>query len=324
LTPPPALTIILPTRNRPASLREAVEGLARQDIGPAVYEVVVVDDGSTPPVDLPAVPGALATTIVRLEGVERSAARNQGASRARGGILLFLDDDMTVRADFVRRHLEGQREWPGALVVGGIVLPDAMLTRPFGRFRRSLENAGLPQARGLVAARNFCAAGNMSIPAATFRALGGFDPLLSSSEDQDLALRHTAAGGRIAYLPEAVAVHRDSANEIRSYCRRTEWGSESMLPFCRRYPDWPDNVERARVNGPARFGGEPLSLSLKKLAKSALGQPPLPAILFTVAKAVERCWPHAGLLDRLYRLLLGTHIFRGYRRGLRRGEPGRG
>ena len=69
----------------------------------------------------------------------------------------------------------------------------------------------------------------------------GFDAVLASSEDQDLALRHTATGGRIAFVPEARVVHCDSALDIRSYCRRAEWGAEHMIPFCRRYPDWPAN-----------------------------------------------------------------------------------
>jgi GT2 family glycosyltransferase len=104
---------------------------------------------------------------------------------------------------------------------------------------------------------NFCAAANMSIPRNLFQGLGGFDCAITSSEDQDLAMRHTAKGGLIAFLPEAEAVHHDNALDIRSYCRRAEWGIENMLPFCHRYPELPDNIERAMVNGLPRWGEEP-------------------------------------------------------------------
>jgi GT2 family glycosyltransferase len=224
---------------------------------------------------------------------------------------------MAVGKDFVRLHIDAQTLWPGALAVGAVRLPDQMMATPFGRFRQTLENGEVPATRGWVTAPNFCSAQNMSIPAALFGRLGGFDRGLNSSEDQDLALRHTAGGGRIAFLPEAAAVHRDWAVDIRAYCRRTEWGSEHMIPFCRRYADWPENIERARINGPLNWRKDPLLRNLRRLAKSLLSARPMIEALFRVTEALERHWPQEAMLDRLYRLLLGAHIFRGYRRGLR-------
>src|SRR5260370_27824 len=157
-----AITVVVPTRNRPGSLRETLGGLARQAAPAASYEGVVVDDASSPPVSLPGNVGAF-TSLLRLEGVERSAARNAGAALARGELLIFLDDDMSVREDFVRRHVGAQEEWPGALVVGGIVLPAEISARPFGRFRQALERGDLPPGRGL-AATNFCPPRTISIP----------------------------------------------------------------------------------------------------------------------------------------------------------------
>jgi hypothetical protein len=61
----------------------------------------------------------------------------------------------------------------------------------------------------------------------------------------------------------------------------------------------------------------PLLLNLKKLMKLALTWPPLYLILFSVVGVVERGWPDGKLLGRLYRLVLGVHIQRGYRSGLR-------
>jgi hypothetical protein len=164
----------------------------------------------------------------------------------------------------------------------------------------------------------------MAIPRRQFESLGGFDPALSSGEDQDLALRHTAAGGRIAFVPAAHCVHHDSALDVRSYCRRVEWGSEAMIPFCLRYPDWPDNVERARVNGPIRWTGESPARSARKLLKCAVALPAVTAVLFRVAALLERRAPASRALDRVYRLLLGAHILRGYRRGLKSAGHGDG
>ncbi len=311
-------SVVIATRDRPGALAETLAGVRNQDVGAGGCEIVVVDDGSAPPLAAPQ--GAAhgpSVRLVRTPGAGRSAARNAGARAAAGRLLVFLDDDMSVGPDFVAAHLGAQRDWPGVLAVGAIRLPEQALATPFGRFRQRLEDSGVPTDRGLVAARNACAAGNMSLPRDSFLALGGFDVGLASGEDQDLALRHTAQGGAIAFLPEARAVHRDQALDIRSYCRRVEWGSEGVVAFCRRHVDWPDNRERMRTNGPLRPGRDGAGLTLRKLAKSALATPPGRAALFGVAAALERVAPHTASLERAYRLLLGIHVFRGFRKGLR-------
>lgn len=311
----PKISIIIPTHNRPDALVETLAHLRQQD--PATdYEIIVVDDGSMPPVVLSENSLHPRCTLVRLAGVERSAARNAGAAIAEGELLIFIDDDIHVGREFLRAYLRAHDEWPEALLVGSIRLPPDALLNPFGRFRQRLEQHAGPRSPGLVRARNFCTAANMAIPRDLFQKLDGFEPALVSSEDQDLALRHTSRGGPIGFVPEAQATHQDTALDIRRYCRRAEWGSEHMVLFCQRYPGWPDNIERKRVNGPVLWGIEPLWLSLRKMIKSALAPKPVLAILFCLALRLERWAPDSSLLDKLYRLLLGLHIFRGYRRGL--------
>lgn len=311
------VSVIIPTHNRAEKLVETLGCLKRQNLDGAACEVIVVDDGSTPPVTLPEHLAAdLRFKLVRLEGVERSAARNSGAAAATGELLIFIDDDMTFDADFVSYHVQAHREWPDAFAVGSVRLPDEALRKPFGAFRQRLEQNDLPGARGLTPVRNFCTAANMSVSRKRFEELSGFDPSITSAEDQDLALRHTERGGRIAFIPEALVIHHDSALDIRSYCRRTEWGALRMTAFCERYPDWPDNVERERVNGPVRLGREPLAESARKVIKTALASRPAVALFFLLARLFERTAPRGYALDRVYRLLLGAHILRGYRRGL--------
>jgi glycosyltransferase involved in cell wall biosynthesis len=314
----PNLSIIIPTHNRLDKLGELLRCLRRQHRELTDYEIIVVDDGSTPPVVLAEPHEGPVCSVIRLEGLERSVARNTGAAAARGRILIFLDDDMEVGHDFLAAHGHAHLEWSGALAVGLIRLPDEVAKTPFGRFRRHVDDFIDPLPRGVMPSRNFCAAGNMSIPRDRFLALGGFDPNIVSSEDQELALRHTAQGGAIVFVPEARATHHDTARDIRSYCRRTQWGSENLIPFCHRYPDWPDNVERERVNGFHEWGRYSVRQGLRKVLKAIVASRPVTAGLFCVADGLERAAPSSRLLERVYRLLLGAHIFRGYRNGLKR------
>jgi GT2 family glycosyltransferase len=46
--------------------------------------------------------------------------------------LVFLDDDMSVSRDFLSAYQRAHREWPAAMLVGAIGLPDKAGTTPFG------------------------------------------------------------------------------------------------------------------------------------------------------------------------------------------------
>jgi glycosyltransferase involved in cell wall biosynthesis len=310
----PLLTVVIPTRNREEPLRRALRRLQEQTLAPSC-EVLVVDDGSDPPVVCVNQAGTPTVRVVRLLHGERSAARNQGAREAKGQILLFLDDDMLASRNLLEAHAQAQSEWPGALAIGATPLSDEVLASPFGRFRSAIETNSLPTCRGPVARVNFATAQNMSILRERFLALGGFEPSIVSSEDQDLALRHSAAGGTIVYLPEAIAIHDDSVRSLRTYCRRSEWGAQNMAPFCSRYPAWPENRERWAVNGPISWRGDPAGRILKKVGKRMFGQRLPLALLFALIELLEARASSSRILATLYRLALGIHLQRGFRRG---------
>ena len=122
----------------------------------------------------------------------------------------------------------------------------------------------------------------------------------------------------MVFLPAAETIHCDHSVDIRSYCLRAEWGIRNMIPFCERYPDLADNLERNRVNGFLRLDQEPVLQSARKLAKRTIAIRLVIALLFGVASLLERTAPNARALNRVYRLLLGAHILRGYREGVER------
>lgn len=273
---------------------------------------MVVDDGSSPPLRLETHPDL---RVVRTPGVERSRARNQGATNAHGELLIFVDDDITVGADFVAQHVRAAAEFADVISVGKISLPREADDSAFGRFRRSIEEPGQARHRGFVVEGNFCTAANMSIRKKTFLSLGGFDPAILSGEDQDLALRFTTAGGRIVYLPEAEVIHRDAVADIAAYGRRHEWGARALAPFLRRYPARPENVSRLREGlalGNARWPDE----ASRVVTRSALSRPWPLAFIRGLTGVAERWGAGDGILFPLYRTLLGLHLFRGFREGL--------
>jgi GT2 family glycosyltransferase len=312
------ISVVIPTHNRQEQIIKTVETLRRQDFPADEYEIIVVDDGSKPPVSLP--PDLLAApkvSLIRLEGVERSITRNTGAKNANGELLVFIDDDISVNADFLKNYRQADQDFPNALFVGEILLPEESLKTPFGRFRQKLERNGVPTKRGEVPLKTFCAAGNMAVRRTIFEKLSGFDIVLTSSEDQDFALRHTSGGGKIVFIPEAIGIHHDSALNVAAYCRRNEWGSRLMRQFYQRYPNLSANIERERVNGKINWKNDSASAIARKIIKSVLALPPVVKTLFFVTETYEKLHPESSLLERAYSLLLGIHIFRGYRTATR-------
>jgi glycosyltransferase involved in cell wall biosynthesis len=98
----PAVSVIVPTRDRPTLLPTAVASVLEQSLGDV--EVVVVDDGSQEPVGLAADPRVRVVRLATSRGL--AAALNAGAQEAKGRWLGHLDDDDRLLPHMVEASLE--------------------------------------------------------------------------------------------------------------------------------------------------------------------------------------------------------------------------
>lgn len=88
------ISVAVPTHNRPELLHEALVSVRAQTH--TEWEVVVVDDGSSPPVAVSALRELLGEKFILVrhdtaQGI--AAAKNAGIVAARGDVILHLDDD---------------------------------------------------------------------------------------------------------------------------------------------------------------------------------------------------------------------------------------
>ncbi|MEQ9667580.1 glycosyltransferase family 2 protein [Coleofasciculus sp. G2-EDA-02] len=98
----PLVSIIIPTYNRSHLLQHAVNSALAQTL--ANFEVIVIDDASSEPIDLPRHPQL---RIVKLpENRGGAAARNIGAKEAQGQWITYLDDDDELLPNIVQVSLE--------------------------------------------------------------------------------------------------------------------------------------------------------------------------------------------------------------------------
>ena len=104
-SPTERVTVVLPCYMGQAELELTFAALANQTYPSHLLEAVVVDDGSTPPITLPAGASFTASVVAQeRDGFGLARARNLGAERASGEILVFLDCDMIPEPQLVEAH----------------------------------------------------------------------------------------------------------------------------------------------------------------------------------------------------------------------------
>ena len=113
------VSVIVPCYEAPEALALTLAGLERQAWPPGLLEVVVVDDGSDPPLARPA-RTALKLKVARQErrGFGLARARNTGVRAAAHDILVFLDGDVIAEAGLVAAHARWHHVVSDALTLG--------------------------------------------------------------------------------------------------------------------------------------------------------------------------------------------------------------
>ncbi|MEQ3621826.1 MAG: glycosyltransferase family A protein [Marinobacter sp.] len=188
------LSIIIPTHNRPDMLAKAIESAVDQSLSD--LEVIVVDDGSSVPVDYE---GEDERVRVHRHSIAQgvSAARNAGLSLANGEYIAFLDDDDTLLPDYAGKMLELFEQygdeidfaWP-ALRVLDVSSGDTSEAQQHSCLIRRHHKAD----EVAYAATAYTRTTGMMFRAESIRRIGGFDESLTVSEDRELVFRMLSEG----------------------------------------------------------------------------------------------------------------------------------
>jgi GT2 family glycosyltransferase len=214
MTDVPFVSILIPTHQRCDSLRRALISLAMQSTAPETYELVIAVDSATDGTQEMlrkfTAPCRLRVTTSLRRG--RAAACNAALELARGEVIIILDDDMQVVAEFVERHRRHHAPHSRLCVLGSVPVEVDSSSPLAARYVQTKFDAHLSRLANplhVYVPRDFYS-GNVSLRAEVLRGVGGFDDSFTAygNEDVDLWVRLRAAGVEFHFDREALARQR--------------------------------------------------------------------------------------------------------------------
>lgn len=225
----PRLTVVVPTCDRAQLLPTTLRSLAGQDLEPAGFEILVIENGATGASEA-ATREALASARCSWRWLREPRpglhhARNRGLIEARGEIVAFGDDDVVADGAWLSSLLREFDRDPGVGVVGGCVRPTWEVSPPAWVFDYGDERAHTTLAlldrgeRREELAHAHVIGCNFAIRRELALRVGGSPPdtfpdrlrELSGTGESSLIDRAREQGQRVVYLPEAVVSHRVTA-----------------------------------------------------------------------------------------------------------------
>lgn len=199
----PLISVIIPAWNSERCIAGVLDALTKQDADPALFEVIVIDNGSTDRTPQVAARYPIVTLLSEPKPGSYNA-RNKGLAAARGEYLLFTDADCVPTADWVANAQKRITDFPEIDVHAGRV---RLFREPGARpFATRYEELTAFNQEGNVAA-GFCVTANMLCRRAHLMAIGGFNGALLSGGDVDCSRRLTGAGYKLGYAPDMVVAH---------------------------------------------------------------------------------------------------------------------
>lgn len=252
-----SLSVVIPTRDRPELLLRTLESL-RESAPGAAFEVVVVDDGSDPPLGPTlaslSVPYGLEVVAQPPRGL--NAARNAGLARASADIVAFLDDDVRVEPGWASGLVAGFANRPGLAVAAGRVIADPERPIPSWVSReRMMYLSVLDLGPSPVPFPPWASpvGANLAVRREWIQRVGAFaDGMdrqgrsLISGGDTELVRRIQSAGGDVAYWPSATVHHHIPAERLtrRWFRRRAE--AQGATDIRVHFPHRPSGLDYAR------------------------------------------------------------------------------
>lgn len=236
----PLVTIAICTFNRADYLRDTLNDLALQTEDPRRFEILVINNNSTDETATVCSEFAAGTEQIQFRMVTEekqglSHARNRAFREAESSLILYIDDDVYLKPDFVEQTLYSIHEMPQLKCGGGRIYVSFDDTDPDWIPSELMPMFGLHDLGDNMKpypGNNFPRGGNMLIHKELFEKTGMFDPNLGrtgnymmGSEEKAFFDRARKKGYNPWYLPGITIWHRIGKNRLeKKYLKQQSIG----------------------------------------------------------------------------------------------------
>lgn len=180
-------TVLIPIKSSLSTLKECLKSLEEQDQS-FIEEVIIIENGSNDVKDLKS---SLPLRLVHLKEGNRSKARNIGAKLAKTPLLIFLDADIVLNKDWVKKVSEAFDI--DTLAVQTSIVPKSKTNNLLQRIRKSRvffnNNYSFLSLNKENPEKLIINSAAFAMRRETFESLEGFDENLIRHEDLDFTQR---------------------------------------------------------------------------------------------------------------------------------------
>ncbi len=219
------VTVVLPCYMGQKELALTFASLANQTYPHDLLEVIVVDDGSDPPIKIPfELPFETSVVSQERDGFGLARARNLGAEKAKGEILIFLDCDMIPESQLIEAHARWHRINNFSLTLGfryhadfSDISSDDLSTAAEPRSLLEGKRVTSPQwiefhmrrTKDLTSDDSdlfrIATGGNLGVRKSFFKEIGGFDASFKQWGGEDIEFGFRAFNSGAILIPERLA-----------------------------------------------------------------------------------------------------------------------
>ena len=249
----PNVSIIIPTRGRPASLARAMRSVfAQAHVEPSTIELVIVDndaaEGARPTVEQLEIEAPFEVVYVCEPSPGVASARNTALAASRGALIAFLDDDEEASPGWLAALLSARARFKADAVFGAVrgFAPDQIRQhRPY--LERFFSREGPAEAQ--LIEHPYGCGDSLIVRAALPSREAPFSLAqnLIGGEDDILFQEMKAAGARFAWAPDAwVWEHPDPSRLTLEYALRRAFSYGQGPTYACMHRSPPDRLGAAR------------------------------------------------------------------------------
>lgn len=227
------ISVIIPTFNRAKTLTRTIESVIFQDF--SNWELIIVDDGSTDNtkeiIEINFIGERIFYFLKENQGV--SAARNFGASKASGEWLIFLDSDDELDKDFFKNL-----EKAGINDKYNFYFFNSLIRTCDGKVR--IKKSDVFNIESLLS-------GNSLIKKDFFYEVGGYDKLLTYSENTELGIRLLNYNLKFKHL-DFISLHYNLDGTLERKKKYYNKKKKSAIYILMKHPEFFNNRLISKVS----------------------------------------------------------------------------